>query len=310
MEGHRRALKAFTKDSSLFGALKTALNMCLRSEDDESKFMDQYVLKVEQAVSPELIKWSNLGVSTTARFFFNILNVLITLLILAFSTFLVVAFNQYKEQLSQGIGTYIADGQISEALALEDFVSETPIGVMSAYCSQQEDQGVDIASLKFSLDDRLICAELQQEQMITFLMTIAVSIVLASLNPVSCIVLQKLAALSRWKTLPEETFTAMFGTLVTQYINIALVLFLVNFKMNLEWLPEEVREFIEKIAFFNGSYEDFTVGWFKEVGPALCITMIMQVVIPQTRNAFPFLIFEIRRWVDRKLGRKHRPATR
>ena len=54
----------------------------------------------------------------------------------------------------------------------------------------------------------------------------------------------------------------------------------------------------------TGEYDDFTVGWYKNVGPSVCTTMVMQIIVPQMRNGFPFLIASIKRFVDRGCSSK------
>jgi len=80
--------------------------------------------------------------------------------------------------------------------------------------------------------------------------------------------------------MPEETYQGMILTLITQYINIAIVIYLVNFRfVNIEDYPA-LSMFIEKLPFFNGRYTDFTVGWYEQVGSALCLTVFIQVIVP------------------------------
>ena len=88
-----------------------------------------------------------------------------------------------------------------------------------------------------------------------FFLQILAAIVIAAINPISCIVLQKLAALSRRKTMPEETYQGMILTLITQYLLIALVIYLVNLTFPtkaVNALPEGMQGFIRDLPFFNG----------------------------------------------------------
>ena len=107
---------------------------------------------------------------------------------------------------------------------------------MSAFCAQEAAKGEDTTNLFGVYGD--ICQQLADEKIVTALLTIGASIVIASMNPVACIVLQKLARISRWKTLPQETYQGMLWTLVTQYINITIVIFLVNYNIEALSLPE------------------------------------------------------------------------
>jgi len=81
--------------------------------------MERYELKVCEATNPELIQWKNLGVTATARFMFQMLNLFITLIILSFTTFVVVITNKYKGELSSSGPTYNSpSGDIDKEFAL------------------------------------------------------------------------------------------------------------------------------------------------------------------------------------------------
>lgn len=101
------------------------------------------------------------------------------------------------------------------------------------------------------------------------------------------------------KTMPEETYQGMTFTLVTQYINMTLVLFLVNYRFTgIEDSPT-LSAFIDGLPFFNGKHEDFTINWYRSVGAAMTLTLVMQIIVPQLGNALPYLLYSIRRCVDR-----------
>ena len=59
------------------------------------------MLDVRSATDPDLIKWQNLGVSGNRRMCFGLLNFVITVLILVFTTYVVVYFNYFKQEVTE-----------------------------------------------------------------------------------------------------------------------------------------------------------------------------------------------------------------
>ena len=68
-----------------------------------------------------------------------------------------------------------------------------------------------------------------------------------------------------------------------QFINIAVVILLVNFKF-LE------GPFLGFIPILNGGFNDFSTYWYSNIGKTLCFTMLVNIVSPHvSKLAFPML---------------------
>ena len=85
----------------------------------------------------------------------------------------------------------------------------------------------------------------------------------------------------------------MFSKLtIVQFINVSLVILIVNFAFVDQdlwgWFP-----------IFNGQFPDFTVQWYYQIGKTLCLTLIIYVGSPHASYiAFAFLKI-LMRWNDR-----------
>lgn len=81
---------------------------------------------------------------------------------------------------------------------------------------------------------------------------IQTAIILTVLGPVAEFLISNMAIISRKKTVPEETYQDMLSTLITQYVNVVVVMFLVNYRFEgLEDSPG-LERFIKYLPFFNG----------------------------------------------------------
>lgn len=68
-----------------------------------------------------------------------------------------------------------------------------------------------------------------------------------------------------------------------QFINIAVVILLVNF----DTLDGPLFGFI---PILNGEYEDFTAFWYGQVGKTLCLTLLINIFSPHaSKIGIPFL---------------------
>ena len=85
--------------------------------------------------------------------------------------------------------------------------------------------------------------------------------------------------------------------MVTQYLCMTIVLFFVYYKPASD-LDYPGRRFFQSLGFMSGFYDDFSEGWYDEVGQKLLIPVIMQLVMPHLRNGFPYLITAIKRCRD------------
>jgi len=167
--------------------------------------MGKYKLEVKPATDADLIKWLNLGVSTTAKCFFGALNILVMSMIVAFNTIVVIyglsGKNYFQESILQEVPIFTTDKPITLEQAYQDQTGKMSSGIMSAYCSQESEAGIDAVSIEFP-DGRFYCQELKDERNQVFLLQLLAAIIIATLNPIACAALQKVASTSRRRTMP------------------------------------------------------------------------------------------------------------
>lgn len=127
-------------------------------------------------------------------------------------------------------------------------------------------------------------------------MVVGAAMVITIINVIACMIFELIAKYERKHTVNEETISQFSKITIIQFINVALIVICVNFK----FLEDD---FLGFIPIFNGSYVDFTVEWYANVGKTLCMTLLINIFSPHaSKLSLPFLKFFFR-WVDRGYSR-------
>jgi len=154
--------------------------------------MNKHELEVSAATESDLIKWSNLGVTRLARALFTGLNILISLLIVIFTTYAVVLFNYQQKSIQEksNMNSIAVNHEITIEEAYQDSkaASGLKLGLMQSFCNQQKAKGVDLGSIKFP-DGQLHCQQLEAENVKLFFLSIGLAVLIATLNPTACKIL-------------------------------------------------------------------------------------------------------------------------
>ena len=118
---------------------------------------------------------------------------------------------------------------------------------------------------------------------------------------VNLIMKQFMKALVEWERHEQKDdelrslCTKMFAG---QFLNTALLMILINAK-----LPSGLTSLGGIFSFtglMTGSYDDFRVGWYSDVGGALTLTMVINMVAPHCAPLLTvFVVTPLKRWVKR-----------
>ncbi len=82
----------------------------------------------------------------------------------------------------------------------------------------------------------------------------------------------------------------MIKVFVVEFINTAVIIFLVNFKLNIS---------IFNIPIIDGNYTEFSVEWYRVVGSTIVLTMLIRTVSPHIATLFQVIFNALKRWYDR-----------
>jgi hypothetical protein len=83
----------------------------------------------------------------------------------------------------------------------------------------------------------------------------------------------------------------MIKMFIVSFLNTGVIIFIVNLNLGfyIKWFPA-----------FSGSYDEFTVEWYRVVGSTIILTMIINIVSPHFSNLCFTLMNKMSLCCDRK----------
>lgn len=93
-------------------------------------------------------------------------------------------------------------------------------------------------------------------------------LILCAISFVSNKILRKLVILEKRQSRAERTSSSAYHMFILSFINIGLVIFAVNFKL------DTVNE---KMPVFTGEHGSFSEAWYEEIGSTIIVTMFLLV---------------------------------
>ena len=112
------------------------------------------------------------------------------------------------------------------------------------------------------------------------------------INMVACMIFERIVAFEKRHTQNDETIGQFQKIVIMQFINIAVVILLVNFK----FLNGPLLGFI---PILDGEYRDFETFWYAQVGKTLCFTMLINIFSPHGSKLFFPMLKCFKRCMDR-----------
>jgi len=122
--------------------------------------------------------------------------------------------------------------------------------------------------------------------------TYAIIIIIPILNALITVSLTKLTNVEKNKSLSSDKMSNMFKIFIGQFINTGLNLLIVNANI------PAIREWNKNFPILNGVYNDFSSGWFKNVGNTIFFTMIISIITPHLGILIEAFIFCVKRLSD------------
>ena len=121
--------------------------------------------------------------------------------------------------------------------------------------------------------------------------------VISFFNYITKLVLRELSSLERQHTVPNQIYSSSINMMVISVVNLAVVVLLVNFKIGTP-LP---------IPILQGSYDDFSVQFYRLVGSAICVQMAFMIISVNAINGLFQVMFCCKRWKSRnyRLSARH-----
>ncbi|CAI2374106.1 unnamed protein product [Moneuplotes crassus] len=255
------------------------------------KFLDKYQIKCKYADDPVNINWDNLEVSRLENFWRSALTIAFAACLL-FITFLVVyAMRSFLNSLADpdNCGNY--------ELFNTNTVDRGNEEAVTCVCINE-----GFISVLFDTSKHDVCGNYIRDYILRTVITISVSFIVSMINFMIKIVFRTLAKFERYKSLTHETGSIFRKLFVSIFINMAILLLLINANFQSikfvkdvsDWLP------IGGELFFNGRYDDLSREWYPRVGLAFCVLILSTIF----SNLFSSGMWEGIRWYKRTIKAK------
>lgn len=230
---------------------------------------------------------------------------MIAIILIIISLLGIVAFKQYSSALKKEFNTEITCPKDSLSLKLEAYKDQLKdaterIGMMHCYCFTYAKENKDVSDLmdvdftneaykvnpKFVMgpdEDLNLCKVWFYNFVLQNGMVLGSSMVAVGINVITCLIFEKTVVIEKKHTKNDETLGQFKKITIMQFINIAVVVLVVNF----DFLA---GPFLGFIPIFNGDYQDFSIHWYGQVGKTLCLTLMINIFTPHgSKLAKPLL---------------------
>jgi len=106
-------------------------------------------------------------------------------------------------------------------------------------------------------------------------MVIGTAVVVVAINVIASTILTAIVSFEKCHTINDETMGQFKKLTILQFINIALIILMVNFDFTVATPSNPEGRFLGFLPIFNGQYPDFDSSWYAQVGKTLCLTLVM-----------------------------------
>jgi hypothetical protein len=250
--------------------------------------------KINQASEPDNIKWENLGYSNKSRNTRSCILWLIAIVLIIASLIGIVIMKNRTTELKQEFKLNVPCPEtVSKEQAWSDMQlpEEFRTGLIACYCKPLLPKlALKIFDHEFTefqidgvSDTNKYCGDWTTNYLIQNSLVVGTSMVVVIINIIVCTIFEKIAAFEKSHTSNDETISQFQKITIMQFINIAVVILLVNFD-SLD------GPFLGFIPILNGEYKDFTAQWYEQVGKTLCLTLFINIFSPHaSKIMMPFM---------------------
>jgi hypothetical protein len=130
-----------------------------------------------------------------------------------------------------------------------------------------------VADITFTLSGEQHCKVWLENYTLTNAMIFIMAAGIILINIILKLVLRKLSQFEKRHTKTEEISASTIKMFIAQLINTGIIIMIVNANLNLDDLPDS-------FPIFNGSYAEFDIEWYKNVGTTIALTMVLTIFSP------------------------------
>ena len=131
------------------------------------------------------------------------------------------------------------------------------------------------------------CQQWIKENVFVYLVSIAISITNILIDKI----LKLISQFESPHTKTSQLISTMIKVFVVEFINTAVIIFLVNFNLDIS---------IFNMPIIDGNYTEFSVEWYRVVGSTIVLTMLIRTVSPHIATIAQVCITGLKRCYDRR----------
>ena len=250
-------------------------------------------IQASEAPKASTIIWENLPVSKKERWIRVLIVYLFSSALILISFAVMLITKNYQRELNDTYNVSSCSSTVTMDMALKDYLNPKGErnGFMFCYCLQQyNDMGTSVKDIVFT-DNGTYCSSWYTDYMSTLALVYILAFTMQIINVIVKTILRLASKLEKRVNKADEVISNIFKMSLTQIINTAILLLVVNMKVSFlpSWFPV-----------FAGGYNDFTTSWYSDVGATIMIMMLFSIVTPHIANFFLHFVRFVRRWFDRK----------
>ena len=247
---------------------------------------------IKEAPKASTINWENLAISKSKRWIRISIVYLFSLLLIIISFAVMIITKNYQRELNDEYNTSSCSSTVTMDQALQDYLNTKGerAGFMFCYCQQQyNDMGYSVKDIVFT-NGETYWSTWYTDYVSAILLVYVLAFTMQIINVVVKTILRLASKLEKRENKHEEVISNIFKMSLTQLINSAILLLIVN--MKLEFMPTW-------FPVFAGDYNDFSASWYTYVGSTIMIMMLFSIITPHIANFFLHFVRFTIRWFDR-----------
>ncbi|OQR84185.1 hypothetical protein ACHHYP_13738 [Achlya hypogyna] len=265
-------------------------------------------MEIMPAPDPTDIVWENLDYSWLSRAWRAVGVNLATLALLCASFLVIYVAKTKKNELTTMYGGPLAcPANVTKAdVELEQATAANAMGPsLMCYCKA----ALLATSLKAAMNTpftasatgatEFYCQDWGAKYLTVQALTAGSVLVVLLVNALLMPLLRSLVQLQKSHTLSGVIVATVTKIFLAQFFNTVIIVLLLN--ANLSGISSEPASGFHLASFslLNGKHSDFSVDWYNDVGVALLLTMIINILSPQLGVLVTYVVLEVKRWVDR-----------
>lgn len=253
---------------------------------------------------PSNINWQNLTFHPCKRFMRHIISFLFAL-ILIIASFAVVVYGKYAQttyadSYSSNVDcNFVPDySSYLDILSFNATNNDTQITntKVNCYCLNKSETiglfSLQSFSVKVNNDEVYPCNDWFNQYWKSQSLSIGIILVIPFINSIIIVIQVIITKFERNKTLTDDLTSNMYKCFVTQFLNTAVVIVLVNLKV------ESVIKWDPKFFILTGAYKDFNPSWYNTVGTTIILTMFINIFTPHLSALMFWLYYYFLRCCD------------